>query len=284
MSLPPIINFGTKEMKERILPDVIKGKKHCALMISEPTAGSDVANIKTTAKRVGDHFIVNGQKKWITGGLWSDYFTTLVRTGGEGFGGLTLLLLEKNMPGIKIRRMQTMFDSTHGTTFVELEDVKVPVTNIIGKEGMGASYILNNFNHERFVIAISTCRACRLCYSEAIHEAITRKTFGKRLIEHQMIRFKLGEMARQIEALQAMVEQAAYQFQMKVPDKHLGGICALLKVQASKTFEYCARECVAVFGGSGLVREGRGIYAERLYRETRGVAIRTLNCYTYFSF
>jgi alkylation response protein AidB-like acyl-CoA dehydrogenase len=162
---------------------------------------------------------------------------------------------------------------THGTNFVELVDVMVPVENIIGEEGNGLLMLMTNFNHERFVIAIGACRSSRLCYSEAIHEALTRKTFGKRLIDHQVIRFKLAEMARQIESLQSFVEQIAYQFSQGVKDRDLGAQCALLKVQASKTFEYCVREAVQIFGGSGLVKEGRGMFVERLYREVRGVAI-----------
>jgi alkylation response protein AidB-like acyl-CoA dehydrogenase len=169
--------------------------------------------------------------------------------------------------------METMFDTTHGTTFVELVDVMVPVQNLIGKEGEGLKMLMVNFNHERFVIACQALRASRLCYSEGVHEALTRKTFGKRLIEHQIIRFKLAEMVRQIEALQAFVESVAYQFSKGVPDSALGSQCALLKVQASKTFEYCAREVVQIFGGSGLVKEGRGKIVERLYRSVRGLAI-----------
>lgn len=155
----------------------------------------------------------------------------------------------------------------------ELEDVKVPVENLIGKEGQGFGIIATNFNHERFVIAAGTCRSARLCYQEALHESLTRKTFGKKLIEHQLIRFKLAEMARQVECLYDHIERIAYQFSNGVPDSALGPQCALLKVQASKTFEYCARECAQIFGGSSIVKEGRGRVAERLYREVRGVAI-----------
>jgi len=147
------------------------------------------------------------------------------------------------------------------------------VENLIGKEGEGMKMIMTNFNHERFVISIQAVRSSRLCYQEGIHEALTRRTFGKRLIEHQIIRFKLGEMARQIEALQGFVENVAYQFSKGVPDAALGAQCGLLKVQGSKTFEYCAREAVQIFGGSGLVKEGRGRFVERLYREVRGLAI-----------
>ena len=273
MALPPIMDHGTEAQKAKVISDVVTGKKLASLMISEPYAGSDVAQIRTTAERVGDHFIVNGQKKWITGGLHADFFTCLARTGGPGPGGLSILLLERTMPGITVRKMETQFDNTHNTTFIELDDVKVPVENLVGKEGHGFKYIMTNFNHERFVIAISAVRCARMCYQEALHEALTRRTFGKRLIQHQLIRFKLAEMSRQIESLHAQVEQVAFQFASGVADSEMGSHCALLKVQASKTFEYCAREAVQIFGGSGIVKEGRGKIVERLYREVRGLAI-----------
>jgi len=273
MALPPIIQFGSEYLKEKVIRDVVTGKKQCSLMISEPWAGSDVANIRTTAVRKGDHYIVNGQKKWITGSLIADFWTCCVRTGGDGASGLSVLLIEKDMPGITIRKMETMFDNTHNTCVVTMEDVKVPVENLIGQEGLGFKYITINFNHERFVIAAQASRYSRLCYQESLHEAITRRTFGKRLIEHQIIRFKLAEMARQIESVHDNLERIAFQFSNGVPDAALGAQCALLKVQATKTFEYCAREAVQIFGGSGIVREGRGKVVERLYREVRGNAI-----------
>jgi alkylation response protein AidB-like acyl-CoA dehydrogenase len=273
MALPPIMHHGSEYVKKLVCNDVITGKKNISLMISEPSAGSDVANIKCTAVRDGDHYILNGQKKWITGGLMADFFTCACRTGGEGMGGISLVLLERNMPGITVRKMETQFDNSHNTTFVILEDVKVPVRNLIGKENQGFKYLMHNFNHERFLIAIGTCRSARMCYQESIKEAMSRKTFGKRLVEHQIIRYKLAEMARQIESLYDSLERVAYSFSEGVPDTQLGGQCALLKVQASKTFEYCAREAVQIFGGSGIVKEGRGMLVERLYREVRGVAI-----------
>lgn len=125
----------------------------------------------------------------------------------------------------------------------------------------------------RWVIAAGAARQSRLCYEEAITEAMSRQTFGKPLIQHQLIRYKLAEMARLIEALQDNVEKVAYQFKVGLSDQHLGSICALLKVNASKTFEYCAREAAQIFGGSSIVREGRGKVVERLYREVRGAAI-----------
>jgi len=269
MALPPIINAGSQYLKDLVVRDVVTGNKQCSLMISEPGAGSDVAGIQTAATKEGDHYIVNGQKKWITGGAIANFFTCACKTEG----GMSLLLLDANFPGIKVRKMKTQFDNTHNTTFVTLDEVAVPVQNLIGQEGQGFRYLMFNFNHERFVIAAGTTASSRLCYEEAIKYSLKRKTFGKRLIEHQIIRFKLAEMARMIESLQDNLERCAYQFAMGIPDAKLGGQCALLKVQASKTFEYCAREAAQVFGGSAVVREGQGAVVERLYREVRAVAI-----------
>lgn len=149
----------------------------------------------------------------------------------------------------------------------------MPVENLIGVENEGFKVLMTNFNHERFVIAAGTLRSCRRCYQEAIHYAIKRKTFGQRLIDHQVIRWKLAEMARQIEALQDAVEKAAFEMSEGTPQDKMGAQCALLKVQASKTYEYCAREASQIFGGSSLVREGQGKVVEALYRGVRGAAI-----------
>jgi alkylation response protein AidB-like acyl-CoA dehydrogenase len=132
---------------------------------------------------------------------------------------------------------------------------------------------MHNFNHERFVISAGALGMCRKTYELSMKEALVRKTFGVRLVDHQVIRAKLGEMARLVEALQDNVERCAYQFSKGVPDRDMGGQCALLKVMASKSFEYCAREAAQIFGGSSLVREGKGMAVERLYREVRGTAI-----------
>lgn len=203
----------------------------------------------------------------------ADFFTVAVRTGGEGMGGISLLMLERNMPGIKIRKMETQADNAHNTTFINFDDVVVPAKNLIGKLNRGFKLIMTNFNHERFVIAAATTRQARICFQMAFKYSLTRRTFGKRLGEHQIIRFKLAEMARQIEGLQDMLERVGYQFSQGVTDSSMGGTCALLKVQASKTFEFCAREAAQIFGGSSIVREGKGKLVERMYREVRAAAI-----------
>eukprot|EP00931_Biecheleriopsis_adriatica_P069179 TRINITY_DN43055_c0_g1_i1.p1 TRINITY_DN43055_c0_g1~~TRINITY_DN43055_c0_g1_i1.p1 ORF type:complete len:434 (+),score=81.03 TRINITY_DN43055_c0_g1_i1:58-1359(+) len=273
MALPPLLTAGNKHVQEMVVDAVISGEKNISLAISEPSAGSDVANIKLTAAREGDAYIVNGQKKWITGGNMAHFFTLACRTGGPGGKGLSLLLVDRNTPGINIRKMKTQFDTCQGTTFITFDNVKVPAENLIGEEGQGFRYLLLNFNHERFVIACSSCRFSRLCYSESLKYAIRRKTFGKALADHQMIRWKLAEMARLTEALHDMNERIAYQYKSGVSDEKLGSHCAVLKVMGSKTFEFCAREASQIFGGSSIVSEGNGKLVERLYREVRAQAI-----------
>jgi alkylation response protein AidB-like acyl-CoA dehydrogenase len=273
MALPPLIAAGHPDFRKTVIEPVIKGTKNICLAISEPGAGSDVSNIQTSARREGDYYIVNGSKKWITGGLFADFFTMAVRTGKPGMGGISLLLIDRNSPGIEVRKMQTQQDNAHNTTFVTLEDVKVPVKNLIGKENAGFLLIVRNFNHERFVIACSATRQARVCFEQAFKYALVRKTFGKRLVDHQIIRFKLAEMLQRIESLQDSLERVAYQFSKGIPDSQMGGACALLKVNCSKTLEFCAREASQIFGGAAVVKEGKGMLVERLYREVRATAI-----------
>jgi len=187
--------------------------------------------------------------------------------------GLSFILIPKGTPGLHVRKMELQGSNAHNTTFVTLDNVTVPTTYLIGKENEGFKYTVHNFNHERFVISVAANRSARTCYQEAIKYALSRKTFGKLLIEHQVIRQKLSDMARLIEVTHDMLERVAFSFSKGVPDGEMGGPCAMLKVQATTTFEYCAREASQIFGGSAVVREGRGKIVERLYREVRASAI-----------
>lgn len=278
LGLPPILQFGSEQLKERVVKDIVTGEKVVSLCITEPSAGSDVANIKTEARKTedGKYYIVSGEKKWITSGTFSDYFTVACRTGGSGMGGLSLLLLSKDMPGIKVRHMKCMGLWSSGTAFITFEDVKVPVENIIGKENHGFKYIMYNFNHERFIIIVQTVRFARVCYEDAFKYAHKRKTFGVRLIDNPVIRNKLGHMIRQIEATQYWLENITYQMctmSHLEANQKLGGPMALLKVQATQVLEFCAREAVQIFGGLGYSRGGQAEKVERIYRDARALAI-----------
>lgn len=134
------------------------------------------------------------EKKWITNGIWADYFTTAVRTGGEGMNGISVLLIERTSPGISTRRMDCQGVWSSGTTYITFEDVKVPVENIIGKENKGFRVIMANFNHERIGIVIQAIRFARVCYEESVKYANKRETFGKKLIQHDVIKMKVRHL------------------------------------------------------------------------------------------
>lgn len=145
--VPPLLKFAGHKLQEKVLPDLLLGRKRICIAITEPDAGSDVANVQTTALKSedGEHFIVNGSKKWITNGIWSDYATMCVRTGSvdSGAAGLSVLLVPlRNTKGVTMRRMKVSGAPSSGTTYIELDDVKVPVENLIGKEGQGMRYIM----------------------------------------------------------------------------------------------------------------------------------------------
>ncbi|KAJ5579860.1 uncharacterized protein N7459_005845 [Penicillium hispanicum] len=275
---PPLVKFGKKALVDRILPGILAGDKRICLAITEPDAGSDVANLGCEARlsEDGKHYIVNGEKKWITNGVWADYFTTAVRTGKPGMNGLSVLLIEREAGGVSTRRMDCQGVLSSGTTYVAFEDVKVPVENLIGKENQGFKVIMTNFNHERIGIVIQCVRFARVCYEESVKYAHKRKTFGKRLIDHPVIRMKLAHMARQIEATYNWLENIIFQCQCMEETEamlKLGGAIAGLKAQSTTTFEFCAREASQIFGGLSYSRGGQGGKIERLYRDVRAYAI-----------
>lgn len=184
----------------------------------------------------------------------SDYFVTLCRKGCEGPKGLSMILLEKNMPGFNIRKMKVQGIMASGTSYLTFDNVKVPISNLIGEEGNGFKQSMFNFNQERFGISVGAVNSARCLISESMKFAMKRKTFGKRLIDHAVIRNKLGHMIRQVEATHAMSEQIAYQLdKMNAITKmvKLSGAIYLFKVHASQLIDYCAREAVQIFGGLG---------------------------------
>jgi len=277
IGLPPVLNFGNEEMKKRIAPACLMGQKIICLNITEPGAGSDVANIKTKAVRDGDHYVVNGNKKWITNGIFADYFTVAVRTGGPGMKGISMLLLERDsMPGIDTKRMDCQGVWPSGTTYVEFDKVRVPLQNLIGEENKGFGVIMKNFNHERWGFVVQASRFSRCCFEESWKYCFKRSTFGKKLHEHPVLRWKLAEMARQVEGTQNWLENLTFQLCTMPKDEAmsaLAGPIALAKAHSSKVFEYCAREARQIFGGNAYTRSGLGEKVERLYRDVGAYAI-----------
>ena len=267
IGLPPILAMGSTEMKQRIAPGVLAGKTLIALGITEPSGGSDVANLKTRAVDRGDHYVVSGSKTFITTGLRADYLTTAVRTGGDGAGGVSLLLVPTNAAGVSRTRLDKMGWRCSDTATIHLDDVVVTKENLIGAENAGFMGIMLNFNRERLGMAMSCCGFARVCLDEAVLWAQQRETFGRALVKHQSIRIKLADMARQIAATQAWVDLCAWQVQNSCGQP---ADFALLKVQATQMLERVARDAAQVLGGASYLT---GSKVERIYREVRVNAI-----------
>ena len=268
IGLPPVLNWGTQELKEMVAPSVLAGEKHISLGITEPGGGSDVAQLSTTAVRDGDHFIVNGSKTFITGGMRANWVSTAVRTGGEGAGGVSMLLIPTDAEGFsrtELDRKQGWWASDTATLY--FDNVRVPVSNLIGTENQGFRVIMTNFNSERMSMAAGMEALGRVCLEEALEWAQERKTFGKRLADHQVIRHKFSQMKQKLNATQAYI-RVCYEA-IEAGNANPGDI-AMLKVQASETMEFCAREAMQVLGGIGYMRGSR---VERIYREVRVNAI-----------
>jgi acyl-CoA dehydrogenase len=268
IGLPPVVNFASEALKQEIVPAVISGQKRISLAITEPGAGSDVAQITTTAVRDGDYYMVNGAKTYITGGMKANWFTTAVRTGGEGGGGVSALLIPADLDGVS----RTSLDRKQGwwcgdTATIYFDNVRVPAVNIIGEENCGFKVIMNNFNSERLTMAAAMEAFSRVCLEEAVEWAQQRKTFGQRLADHQVIRHKIADMKQRINATQAYIQVCTQQL---ISGNFNVGDIAMLKVQASQTMEFCAREAMQIMGGSGYMRGSR---VERIYREVRVNAI-----------
>ncbi len=268
IGLPPVLNWGSEEMKQRVAPPVLAGEKHIALGITEPGGGSDVASLATTAVRDGDTFIVNGSKTYITGGIRANWVSTAVRTGGEGAKGVSMLLIPTDAEGFSrtpLTRKQGWWASDTATLY--FDNVRVPADQLIGPENQGFWVIMTNFNSERMAMAAGMEAMARVCLEEAVAWARERRTFGKRLADHQVIRHKIAQMKQKINATQAYIRLCYESIEAGTANP---GDIALLKVQASETVEFCAREAMQILGGIGFMRGSR---VERIYREVRVNAI-----------
>ena len=279
--VPPLLKFGSKELQEKFLPDLLTGRKRTCIAITEPGAGSDVAGIETAAVKSedGKEYIINGTKKWITNGIWSHLCTMAVRTGGPDSGpsGLSLIVVPLlGHPGVNMRKISTGGGSTSGTTYIELDDVRVPVENLIGKEGAGMKYIMTNFNHERLTIAIGATRQARVALGSAFEYVMHREAFLRPLMEQAVVRNRLAKAGALLESQWAWLEQFVYQMchmNKADADTELGGLTALCKAQAGIVLDECARCAVLLFGGNGYTKTGKGEIVEKIYREVPGARI-----------
>ncbi|KAL3439262.1 acyl-CoA dehydrogenase/oxidase [Aspergillus tetrazonus] len=269
---PPIVHHGTDDQKDRFLSGIFSGETRLCLGATEPTGGSDLANLKTTAKKTtdGKAYIVNGHKKWITGAMTSTHMTTAVSTGGPGAAGVSVHVVPLDAPGVTIRKIKNSGANAGASAWVTMENVSVPVENLIGTENNGFKVLMTNFNVERLIICVSMNSTARVCLEDAWAYAMDRQTFGQPLFSHQVIRRKLATLARYIESHWAWIEQLAYHAKdtgAVGPD--LASRLALCKVHGGRLLELANREAQQIFGGAAYQRGGVGGRVEQISRDLR---------------
>ena len=211
IGLPPIVAHGSEVLKRRVIPEVLAGVKISALAITEPGGGSDVARLHCSARLVGDHWVVDGEKTFITSGMRADWITLAVRTGGKGAAGISLLAVPGDVPGLERSPLSKMGWWCSDTAQLRFNGCRVPADHLIGAENSGFRAIMENFNGERLLMSAGACAFAQVCLDEALDWARQRQTFGAPLVEHQVIRHKLMDMRMRISStrawLHALVEQ-----------------------------------------------------------------------------
>lgn len=268
IGLPPVVKWARSEVRERVVPAVLRGEKIMALAVTEPSGGSDVANLKTRAVRDGDHYRVSGSKTFITSGVRADYYTVAVRTGGEGFAGISLLLVEKGTAGFSVgRKLKKMGWWASDTAELFFNDCRVPAENLIGVENAGFACIMANFQSERLALAVMANMTAQLALEESLRWAREREAFGKPIGKFQVLRHRLAEMATQLEV--------SREFTYRQAAKMAAGKSVIKEISMAKNFatdvaDRLTYDAVQVLGGMGYMRES---LVERLYRDNRILSI-----------
>ena len=272
IAIPHIAQSGNKELIDRYVRPTLAGEKIGSLGITEPSGGSDVANIKTKAIRDGDHYIVNGAKTYITSGVRADFVTTAVRTGGEGHEGISLLVIDKGTPGFEVSPpLRKLGWHCSDTAELSFNDVRVPVTNLVGQENAGFALIMGQFVNERLSLAVQAYATAERALKLAADYSKQRETFGKPLAARQVIRHKLVDMHRKTAAAKALTQQGyANAIEKGVNDFSVVADALLAKRQAVEAAEWVVSEAVQIFGGMGYMRESE---IERHYRDVRIMGI-----------
>jgi acyl-CoA dehydrogenase len=261
----PILSFGTENQKKRYIPKLASGEYIGAFALTEPSAGSDAGNIKTSAVKKGDKYVMNGSKIFISSaGVADTYITFVVTDPHKGKRGISAFIVEKDTPGFSIGKIERKM-GLHGSNTTELffDNAEVPSDNLLGQEGEGFKIAMANLDVGRIGIASQGLGIAEAAYSYSLEYAKERKQFGKAIGEHQAIAFKLADMATQIEAAKMLVYRAA---DMRSRGIQCGKEASMAKCFATDTAMKVAIEAIQVFGGYGFTKE---YPVERLFRDAK---------------
>lgn len=254
LATAPVIISGNEEQKKKYLDMMTKELTFASYAVTEPQAGSDVAGIQSTAKLIGNEYILNGSKQWITGASVAKWFYVLAKTDpSKGHKGMSAFIVDADTPGIKVGKKEDMMgqraSATHAVTF---EEVKVPKANLLGQEGDGFKIAMKAFDHTRPGIASNAIGVARAAMEHAIEYSKTRTSFGVPIAMHQGINFIISDMACEIEASRLLAWQAAWAIDNKIRNTKLA---AFAKRFAADTVMKVTTDAVQVFGGYGYSNE-----------------------------
>ena len=268
IALPHIVTAGDPAQIERWVRPTLAGELIGSLAVTEPDGGSDVANIRTTARRDGDHYIVNGAKTFITSGCRADFVTTVVRTGDAGAHGLSLLVVEKGTPGFTVtRKLDKMGWHCSDTAELSYVDVRVPAANLVGAEGTGFAQVATHFVTERLALAVQGYATAQRALDLTVEWCRLRNTFGRPLISRQVVQHKLTEMARRVDVARTYARNVAVRY---LAGEAVVAEACFAKNTAVETAEWVVSEAVQLHGGLGYMRESE---VERHYRDVRILGI-----------
>jgi acyl-CoA dehydrogenase len=274
IGLPPIVAHASEALKRRVIPDVLAGRKIAALAITEPSGGSDVGRLTCRARRDGDHWVIDGEKTFITSGMRADWITLAVRTGAEaglkGAAGISLIAVPGDSAGLERSALTKMGWWCSDTAQLRFFGCRVPVDHLIGEENAGFRAIMENFNGERLLMAAGACTFAQICYDEALDWARQRRTFGVMLVEHQVVRHKLMDMRMRIASAKAWLHVLIDRLEEGDTGPDWVADLCLLKNHATQTMQWCADQAVQILGGMGFMR---GTKCERIYREAKVMMI-----------
>jgi acyl-CoA dehydrogenase len=269
ISLPHLVHAGDAAQIDRWVRPTIAGELIGALAITEPDGGSDVAGIRTTAKRDGGEYIVNGAKTYITSGVRADFVVTAVRTGDAGAHGISLVVVEKGTPGFTVsRKLEKMGWLCSDTAELSFVDVRVPAANLVGAENSGFGQIAQNFVSERIGLAVQAYSSAQRCLDLSVEWCRMRETFGRPLISRQTVQHTLAEMARRIELARVYTRQVAVRASEGADNLVLEACFA--KNSAVQAGMWVVDRAVQLHGGMGYMREAE---VERQYRDMRILGI-----------
>ncbi len=268
IAVPHLVAAGDTDQVSRWVRPTLRGEMIGALAITEPDGGSDVAGLRTSAKRDGDDFIVNGAKTFITSGVRADFVTTAVRTGDAGAHGISLLVIERDTPGFTVsRRLEKMGWHCSDTAELSFVDCRVPASNLVGIENTGFIQIATNFVAERLTLAVQAYATAQRALDLTLRWCRLRETFGRPLISRQSVQTTLAEMTRKIDVARVYTRDVAV--------RHLAGADVIAQVCFAKNTaveagEWVAHQAVQLHGGLGYMRESE---VERHYRDMRILGI-----------